>query len=112
MTISIEQILRWFNNIQDTFPGPSLEFTIEQSVPEAPIQSAFIDYYYPDFVGRITGWVTGEFNFEIVTGDQFERFFYCHTRVERLEDLTYAYRAFEFALLALIDKLKTRGNQS
>lgn len=92
-------IARWLAERGEALRYHCVEFTVEESVGETDMPSAFADFFRPEFCGRITGWISGEFDFEVLRNADLQTVLHRRTEVSGLDELSNVYQEFEAALL-------------
>ncbi|MBI2686033.1 MAG: hypothetical protein HYX27_06935 [Acidobacteria bacterium] len=97
--LKIEGIVKWLGDKGTSLREQRVEFTVEQSSLSSNVPSAFADYFGTASCGRITGWISGEFDLEVVRLDDEKTIFYRQVTVSQLEDLNEPFANFVNALL-------------
>jgi hypothetical protein len=91
----VDQILDWFQQTSVRLRASGFEFAPERSISN---ESAFVDYFGSSATGRITGSVSGFFDFEIIANDDHRMLLFQHRHVSKLEDLGEIFSEFEAKL--------------
>lgn len=62
----LEQIDNWLRAMEAFLDLTSVQFSVNKTLKEATKPAAFAGFFGKDAAGRITGWVSAEFNFEVI----------------------------------------------
>jgi hypothetical protein len=95
--LTLVDTVSWFQSKQRTLGDLSVSLVDIQQREMGPKPGAFADFYGVHATGRITGWVSGEFDFEALGSDGKE--ILCrHVDVVALDQLEEAFASFIQAL--------------
>ena len=93
------QIVQWLHSTQSALRGGANIASIKLRPEYLP--AAFADFDGAESMGRICGWVSGLFDFEVVRIRDGHQTFFQHEEIERIDDpaLDVALAAFVAALV-------------
>ena len=96
--LTIAEIVSWYRSKQRLLEGSRVSvLDIKERTEHVPAAAA--DFAGTDTMGRINGWVSGEFDFEVVRVSDGSDIFWRHIAVSGLEDLEAPYSDFIRSLL-------------
>jgi hypothetical protein len=91
--LTLAEILFWYLSKQRSLAGSDLVLAdILERTDRLPAAAA--DFKGADTVGRINGWVSGEFDFEAVRVSDGKDIFWRHVNVATVDELEDAYTDF------------------
>ena len=96
------EIVSWYRSKQRLLAGTEVTI-IDIGERTEHLPAATADFSGTNTMGRINGWVSGEFDFEVVRVSDGEDVFWQHVRVSALDALESAYADF------LRNMLENRG---
>jgi hypothetical protein len=96
--LSLEDIVFWYQLKQQSLAGSGVAVVgIKERTEDVPAAAA--DFNGIDAMGRINGWVSGEFDFEVVRVSDGTDQFWKHIKVSSFEELEAAYSDFIESML-------------
>ena len=99
--LKLEQITSWFKSKQTELAGSDVSLVaIRETTEFFPAVTA--DFDGIETTGRISGWVSGLFDFEVVRISDGKDIFFEHAKVSKVGDLEPAYSKFVQAVRASI----------
>ncbi|QOY87074.1 immunity protein TriTu family protein [Paludibaculum fermentans] len=91
--LTLQEIICWYRSKKLALAGSDVSIVdIRERTDDIPAAAA--DFRTPKTMGRINGWVTGEFDFEAVRVPDGEDLFWHHASVQRFEALEETYDKF------------------
>jgi len=90
--LTLEEILSWYRSKERTLTGLANSVDIFERREYAPAAAA--DFTGNDTMGRINGWVSGEFDFEALRISDGKDLYSRHVDVSKLQELEPAYSEF------------------
>lgn len=91
--LTLRQIGEWLHAKQKALAASPVSITEVQERPEF-VPAVMAEFSGRDAVGRIDGWVSGEFDFEVVRVSDGTDLFQRHIVVSALDELDIAYEEF------------------
>jgi hypothetical protein len=94
---TLNQIVGWFSTKQAALAGTTISMgEIRKRTEHLP--AAVADFDGSNVIGRISGWISGEFDFETLRVSDGEHVFWRHISTRLLDDLEDAYADFLLSL--------------
>lgn len=91
--LKLEEIVAWYRSKQDALTSSGISVVgITERTEQTPAAAA--DFAGANSMGRINGWVSGEFDFEAVRVSDGADLFWEHVDVAAIQDLETAYSNF------------------
>ena len=87
---TLDQIVGWFRAKQAAIAGSEVSIAEIRERPEY-LPAAAADFDGVNAIGRISGWVSGEFDFEAIRVSDGENVFWRHVDADSLEALEEAF---------------------
>jgi hypothetical protein len=95
--LRLTEITSWYTSKQRALAGSDVSLaTIRERIEFLPAAGA--DFDGPNTIGRINGWVSGEFDLEVLRVSDGKGIFFEHANVSAVEELETAYANFIRAL--------------
>jgi hypothetical protein len=91
----LEEISNWLRAKEASLKTADVDCSVRESPEEATKPSMFADFFGEDAAGRITGWVSGEFDFEVTRLADDSTLWYQHIDVTNLDDLEPVFADFD-----------------
>lgn len=89
----LSEILSWYRSKQRTLQGSGVSLVdIRERAEYLPVAGA--DFDPVDALGRINGWVSGDFDFEVVRISDGKDLFWRHVHASNVEDLENTFLDF------------------
>lgn len=86
VTIALEDIVSWYRSKQRLLAGTDVT-VVDVAERREHLPAALAELQGVDALGRINGWVSGEFDFEAVRVSTGDDLFWRHAKVESVEAL-------------------------
>jgi hypothetical protein len=96
--LTVAEIVSWYRSKQSALDGSRVS-VIDIKERSEHVPAAAADFTGTDTMGRINGWVSGEFDFEVVRVSDGSDVFWRHVAVSALGDLEAPYSDFIRSLL-------------
>lgn len=82
--IDLDHIVEWFRSTGSLLSSGVRLTDVKQKVEHLP--AAYADFDGLETMGRMSGWVTGSFDFEVIRTADGSQMFFRHLEVMRLDD--------------------------
>ena len=92
--LTVSQIVSWFHSKQRLLEGSGVSLVHIMERDEGPKPAAGADFDGPNALGRIEGWVSGEFDFHALRISDGKDILWRHADVSAVEELEDAYSDF------------------
>jgi len=96
--MKLDEIVLWYRSKQDLLTNTGISLTDVRERTEH-LSAAGADFNGPDSMGRINGWVSGEFDFEVVRVSDGRDLFWRHVTISACNELEAVYDEFLLAML-------------
>jgi len=96
--LTVDQIVSWYHSKQRSLEGSGISLVNIQGRDTGPKPAAFADFDGANTLGRIDGWVSGEFDFHALRSSDGKDIFWRHLDVSSVAELEAAYTDFLLTL--------------
>ena len=90
----LDEIVSWFRSKQSALQGSVVSLADIKQGDAGPKPGAGADFDGANTIGRISGWVSGEFDFEALRTSDGKDIYWRHVEVSSLDELEGAYADF------------------
>jgi hypothetical protein len=91
----LEEISEWLKAKGSALKEAHVGCSVKETAAEATKPAAVADFFGRDAAGRVTGWVSGEFDFEVIRLADDATTWYQHVDVTALDELDPVFAGFE-----------------
>jgi hypothetical protein len=92
--LTLGEIVSWYRSKQRSLEGSRISLVDIRQRDSGPKPAAAADFDGPNTIGRINGWVSGEFDFEAVRVSDGKDIFWRHVGVSAVDEIETAYADF------------------
>ena len=92
--LTLAEIVSWYRSKQRSLEGSRISLVDIRQRDSGPKPAAAADFDGPNTIGRINGWVSGEFDFEAVRVSDGKDIFWRHVDVSAVDEIETAYADF------------------
>ena len=92
--LTLGEIVFWYRSKQRFLEGTRISLVDIRQSDRGPRPAAAADFDGPNTMGRINGWVSGEFDFEAIRVSDGKDIFWRHVDVSVVDELEAAYADF------------------
>lgn len=96
-SLTVADILSWYRSKQRSLEGSTVSLAEIREVAQEKA-AAVAEFDGTDSTGRISGWISGEFDFEAIRGSDGKDLFWQHVDVSSTEQLEVLYVDFIAAM--------------
>ena len=82
----VEEILAWYQSKRSDLIGSEVS-VVDIGKRDENVPAAFADFSGPDTMGRINGWLSGEFDFEAVQVSDGKDLYWGHKKIWAVHEL-------------------------
>lgn len=82
--IDLQEIMHWLHSTQSSLSHAVKLSEVKHRVEYVP--AAYADFDGLETMGRISGWITGQFDFEVIRTADGRQTFFQHHKVKRIDD--------------------------
>jgi hypothetical protein len=92
--LTVAEIVSWYRSKQPSLEGSEISLVDVRERDSGPKPAAAADFDGPGTMGRIDGWVSGEFDFHVLRVSDGKDIFWRHVDVSAVGELESAYADF------------------